>query len=37
MFGGRVVQEVILIKLKHFINGSGKQKKFLHKFNRITK
>jgi hypothetical protein len=33
----KVAQEVISIKVKNFINGSGKRNKFLRKFNRITK
>ncbi len=35
--GGGVAQEVVLRKVTHFINRSGKQKKFVQKFNRIIK
>ncbi len=35
--GGGVAQEVVLIKVRCFINTSRKWKKFLRKFNRITK
>ncbi len=35
--GRGVALEVALIKVRRFINGSGKWKKFLQKFKRITK